>query len=186
MSERKAVSRAIHLLELWSKILPHRVAVEDLGGYIEYLQCRSDKLGNGKLILTFFAALLWTGTNALRLSGKGWWTMISLILLYVFAGALYGYGAVEYLIYAEPSRATLAQVAPGVLIACAWFVCALAVWRNWRQKDILVLSTAAATAVHAAILSSAGIMSVLGVVVSGLLAGAIIFHSIRQRRYQAN
>ncbi len=76
-ASRKGIhpARATRWLDVWGLCLPHRVATEDLGGYIEEI---NELAENGesawKFYLRMLAAIFWTGCNALRDLPHELWT----------------------------------------------------------------------------------------------------------------
>ena len=66
-TRRATATRATRILQCWSLALPHRVATEDLGGYIETVgQLRDKGAPRWEVYLRAVSAIFWTGCSALR------------------------------------------------------------------------------------------------------------------------
>jgi hypothetical protein len=60
---------SIRLLDVWSCILPIRIAGEDLGGFVEDIDRRLKRGQTWRVGLCAISAIFWTGLNAF---GYGW------------------------------------------------------------------------------------------------------------------
>ena len=188
----KGTDRAVFVLELWGKLLPERIATEDLGGFIEDIH-RSPTRGMNAcgLYSKVVLAMVSTGLNSVReiwvrqppVPSNRSAAVVTLASV-VFATA-YLFGASQQIYFASHIPSALLQSTTGVLVSVGWFVCAARIFRK-RTAHRWIFAVALATSLHTVLSYMAGIMGGRALVICVAYSIAMVIGLPKTRRHRAD